>query len=60
MKIRELRARAERELGAEFDVRAFHDAVLANGSLSMPALERQIEAHLAATKAAAKRAERAE
>jgi hypothetical protein len=28
LKIRELRARAERELGAKFDLRRFHDAVL--------------------------------
>ena len=48
MKIRELRARAERELGAEFDVRDFHDAVLGNGSLSLPALERQIDDFIAA------------
>jgi uncharacterized protein (DUF885 family) len=54
MKLRELRARSERELGADFDVRAFHDAVLANGSLSLPALERQVEAHIAARRAAGK------
>ena len=48
MKIRELRSRAERELGAEFDVRDFHDAVLGNGSLSLPALERQIDDFIAA------------
>ena len=46
MKLRELRALAERELGAEFDVRDFHDAVLGNGTLSMPALERQIQAFI--------------
>ena len=34
-------------LGAEFDVRDFHDAVLANGSLSLPALERQIDDFIA-------------
>lgn len=47
MKIRELRARAEAQLGAQFDVRDFHDAVLANGALSMPALERQIDDFIA-------------
>jgi uncharacterized protein (DUF885 family) len=47
MKIRELRARAEKELGATFDVRDFHDAVLANGALSLPALERQIDDFIA-------------
>ncbi|MBZ0114737.1 MAG: DUF885 domain-containing protein [Thermoanaerobaculia bacterium] len=42
LKIRELRATAERELGADFDLRAFHDAVLANGSLPIAVLESQI------------------
>ena len=47
MKIRELRARAESALGARFDVRDFHDAVLKNGALSLPALERQIDEFIA-------------
>ena len=47
MKIRELRARAEAKLGAAFDVRDFHDAVLGNGALSRPALERQIDDFIA-------------
>ena len=47
MKIRELRARAEAKLGAAFDVRDFHDAVLGNGALSLPALERQIDDFIA-------------
>lgn len=47
MKIRELRARAEEKLGAQFDVRDFHDAVLANGALSLPALEHQIDDFIA-------------
>jgi uncharacterized protein (DUF885 family) len=50
LKIRELRARAERELGTRFDVRAFHDAVLANGSVPLDVLERQIDAFIAAAK----------
>lgn len=48
LKIRELRARAERALGPRFDVREFHDAVLANGSLPLDVLERQIAAYIAA------------
>ncbi|MGA9643355.1 MAG: DUF885 family protein [Terriglobales bacterium] len=35
IKILELRARAQRELGAKFDVRAFHNAVLDSGSLPL-------------------------
>jgi len=48
LKIRELRARAERALGPRFDLRAFHDAVLANGSVPLTILERQIDAFVAA------------
>jgi uncharacterized protein (DUF885 family) len=40
--IRRLRARAERELGARFDVRAFHAAILADGALPMTVLEAKI------------------
>ena len=51
MKIEELRARAEKELGAKFDLRRFHDAVLGQGSVPMDALEAQIDAWIAAEKA---------
>lgn len=40
--IKRLRAQAEQELGENFDIRAFHDAVLANGSVPMSILEQQI------------------
>jgi uncharacterized protein (DUF885 family) len=50
-KIEELRARAEKELGAKFDVRRFHDAVLGQGSVPMDALDAQITAWIAAEKA---------
>ncbi|MFI4946495.1 MAG: DUF885 family protein, partial [Burkholderiales bacterium] len=52
LKIRELRARAEKELGTRFDVRAFHDAVLASGSVPLDVLERQIDEYIARTKGA--------
>jgi uncharacterized protein (DUF885 family) len=48
LKIRELRARAERSLGARFDIREFHDAVLRNGSVSLPVLEAEIDAYIRA------------
>jgi uncharacterized protein (DUF885 family) len=51
LKIRELRARAERELGPRFDIRAFHDAVLGGGSVPLDVLERQIDAWIAAQRA---------
>jgi uncharacterized protein (DUF885 family) len=51
LKIRELRARAEKELGEGFDVRRFHDAVLAQGAVPLPVLEGQIDRFIAAEKA---------
>ena len=44
MKILELRARAQQELGAKFDLRAFHDAVLDQGPLPLDVLEGKIDA----------------
>ena len=52
LKIRELRTRAERELGAKFDLRRFHDAVLLQGSVPLDVLEAQIGEWIAAEKAA--------
>ena len=50
--IMRLRREAEAALGPKFDVRAFHDAVLAQGSLPLPVLESQIRAYIAEAKAA--------
>lgn len=43
LKIRELRDRAEEKLGGKFDVRAFHRAVLIDGSLPLSLLEMKID-----------------
>ena len=43
LKIRELRKRAEESLGESFDIRAFHDKVLENGSVPLKTLERIID-----------------
>jgi uncharacterized protein (DUF885 family) len=43
IKISELRARAEKELGPKFDVRKFHTAVLADGALPLDVLEQKVE-----------------
>ncbi len=50
MKILELRARAQKELGAKFDLRAFHDAVLDHGPLPLDMLETKINEWIAAKK----------
>lgn len=43
MKIQELRRYAEKELGAKFDVRAFHDRILSEGQLPLDILESRIK-----------------
>jgi len=49
--IRRLRTKAETELGAKFDIRAFHDAVLGQGPVPLDVLETQIGDWIAARKA---------
>jgi uncharacterized protein (DUF885 family) len=51
LKIRELRAMATRELGPKFDLAAFHDAVLGQGSVPLDVLDQQIKDWVAAEKA---------
>lgn len=48
--IRDLRRRAEASLGPRFDVRAFHDAVLENGAVPLPILERIVDGHISANR----------
>jgi uncharacterized protein (DUF885 family) len=48
LKIRELRTRAEQELGDRFDVRRFHTAVLEDGALPLDVLEAKINRWIAA------------
>ena len=54
LKIRELRARAEKELGRRFDVRAFHDTLLGAGPLPLSLLEARMEEWVRTRAAAAK------
>jgi uncharacterized protein (DUF885 family) len=42
LKIMALRAKARKELGEAFDIRAFHDAVLRDGALPLDVLEAQV------------------
>ncbi len=47
LKIRELRTRSQEALGEEFDLRAFHDTVLENGSVPLDVLEAHVDAWIA-------------
>lgn len=47
LKIRELRQRASDALGANFDLRAFHDTVLENGAVPLSVLEDHVNRWLA-------------
>lgn len=47
LKILELRARAEEQLGDRFDIRAFHDALLLGGSIPLPVLENRMDRWIA-------------
>lgn len=48
LRIRGLREKAERELGARFDLRDFHDAVLRGGPMPLDLLERELDRWIAA------------
>ncbi len=50
IKIIDLRELAKRELGAKFDLRAYHDLVLKNGALPMNLLEENVRAWIATQK----------
>lgn len=50
IKIRELRTKAEQALGPKFDLRAFHDAVLAQGAVPLTVLDSQMDAWIVAQK----------
>jgi uncharacterized protein (DUF885 family) len=42
IKIMELRRKAERELGAKFDIRGFHDLLIGSGSMPLAVLESRV------------------
>jgi uncharacterized protein (DUF885 family) len=50
LKIRELRERARKELGAKFDIRAFHDEILNGGTLPLDMLEARTDKWIAQQK----------
>jgi uncharacterized protein (DUF885 family) len=50
LEIKRLRGEAEEALGERFDLREFHDAVLANGSVPLPVLRQVIESFIQASR----------
>ena len=50
LRVKELRARAEEELGDKFDVRGFHDVVLSSGAVTLDVLESNVEKWISAGK----------
>jgi uncharacterized protein (DUF885 family) len=51
LKILELRATAQQELGTRFDIKAFHDQVIDSGALPLDVLEDRIDSWIAKQKA---------
>jgi uncharacterized protein (DUF885 family) len=51
LKIRELRTRAQQELGAKFDQREFHDVILKDGAMPLDILEQQVSDYIKNKKA---------
>jgi uncharacterized protein (DUF885 family) len=49
LKILELRQRAMDQLGDGFDIKAFHNVVIGNGSLPLDVLERLVDDYIAST-----------
>jgi uncharacterized protein (DUF885 family) len=50
LKFKQIRAKAEKELGAKFDIRGFHDELLRDGALPLDVLERKMDRWIAAQK----------
>ncbi|RYH75903.1 DUF885 domain-containing protein [Flavobacteriaceae bacterium 144Ye] len=46
LKIRELRQKAEKELGAKFDIRAFHEIILEQGTVTLSILEERVNNYI--------------
>ncbi len=51
IKILDLRDKAKKALGDDFDIREYHDVVLKNGAVALPILEELVDAYIAKKKA---------
>tara|TARA_Y100000031_G_scaffold16108_1_gene16775 strand:- start:77 stop:622 length:546 start_codon:yes stop_codon:yes gene_type:complete len=49
LKIRELRSKAEKEMGDDFNIRDFHDTVLGNGAVPLDILEKHVNEYISHT-----------
>ena len=49
LKIRELRSKAEKEMGDNFNIRDFHDTVLGNGAVPLDILEKHVNEYISHT-----------
>ena len=54
LKIRELREKAKNQLGETFDIRAFHEVILGEGTVTLPILEEQVNRYITKAKEALK------
>ena len=54
LKIEDLRKTAEEELGEDFDIRQFHDTIIANGSVPLSILEELVDDYIVKTKSETK------
>lgn len=50
LKIRELRKKAEAELGSKFDIRDFHEVILGQGTVTLPILEKLVNKYIVTVK----------
>jgi len=50
LKLLELRAKAQKELGSKFDIRSFHDTVIDSGAMPLDVLEQRVDAWIASKK----------
>lgn len=46
LKIRALRQKSEESLGAKFDIRDFHEVILAQGTIALPIMEFRVKAYI--------------
>ena len=46
IKIRELRKKAEKELGDKFDIREFHEVILGQGTVTLAILEKRVNNYI--------------